>query len=97
MPIAREHLVSADQPGCYHLISRSVRRAFLCGDRAEHRRAWVSERIQAAAAAFAVFSTNSRRFVPGPSLATATEITAQTTDEDFRGRPAHRCWQVTPA
>ena len=54
MPIARKHLISADQPGCYHLISRCVRRAFLCGDRAEHRRAWVTERIQAAAASFAV-------------------------------------------
>jgi len=54
MPIARKHLISADQPGCYHLISRCVRRAFLCGDRAEHRRAWVTERIQAAAASFTV-------------------------------------------
>ena len=45
----------------------------------------------------AYFSTNSRRFVPGPSLATASEITAQTTDEDFRGRPAHRCWQLDSA
>ena len=56
MPIARKHLISADQPGCYHLISRCVRRAFLCGDRAEHRRAWVTERIQAVAAFFAVDS-----------------------------------------
>lgn len=42
----------------------------------------------------AYFSTNSRRFEPGPELATAREITSETTDEDFRGRPAHRCWRM---
>lgn len=29
------------RPGCFHLVSRCVRRAFLCGDRAEHRRGWI--------------------------------------------------------
>ena len=43
MPIARKHLVDDSTPGCFHCISRCVRRAFLCGDDAEHRRDWVRE------------------------------------------------------
>jgi len=37
-PVARKHLVDDSVPGCFHCISRYVRRAFLCGDDAEHRR-----------------------------------------------------------
>ena len=54
MPIARKHLVDDSIPGCFHCISRCVRRAFLCGDDAEHRRDWVRETIRSAAEAFAV-------------------------------------------
>lgn len=54
MPIPRCLLVADDRPGCYHVISRCVRRAFLCGDAAEHRRGWVRELIQQAAAAYAI-------------------------------------------
>jgi len=36
MPLPRRLLVHDEQPGAYHVISRCVRRAFLCGDRAEH-------------------------------------------------------------
>ena len=54
MPIARKHLVDDSTPGCFHCISRCVRRAFLCGDDAEHRRDWVREAIRSAASAFAV-------------------------------------------
>ena len=54
MPIPRRLLVADDRPGCYHVISRCVRRAFLCGDAAEHRRGWVRELIQQAAAAYAI-------------------------------------------
>ena len=54
MPIARKHLVDDSAPGCFHCISRCVRRAFLCGDDAEHRRDWVREAIRSAAEAFAV-------------------------------------------
>ncbi len=54
MPVARKHLVDDSAPGCFHCISRCVRRAFLCGDEAEHRRDWVRDAIRTAAAAFAV-------------------------------------------
>ena len=36
MPLPRRLLVHDEQPGAYHVISRCVCRAFLCGDRAEH-------------------------------------------------------------
>jgi len=54
MPIPRRLLVADDRPGCFHVISRCVRRAFLCGDHAEHRREWVRDLIRQAAGAFAV-------------------------------------------
>jgi len=54
MPVARKHLVDNSVPGYFHCISRCVRRAFLCGDDAEHRRDWVRDAIRTAAAAFAV-------------------------------------------
>ncbi len=54
MPLPRRILVQDERPGAYHVISRCVRRAFLCGDRAEHRRAWVCDLIRQAAGAFAV-------------------------------------------
>ena len=54
MPIARKHLVDDSTPGCFHCISRCVRRVFLCGDDAEHCRDWVREAIRSAAEAFAV-------------------------------------------
>jgi hypothetical protein len=54
MPVPRRLLVDDARPGTYHVISRCVRRAFLCGDAAEHRRTWVRELIQQASASFAV-------------------------------------------
>jgi len=54
MPIARKHLVNDAQPGCYHLINRCVRRAFLCGDAVEHRRGWIREHLRTASQACAV-------------------------------------------
>ena len=54
MPIPRSLLVDDDRPGCFHLISRCVRRAFLCEDAAEPRRAWVRDLIHQAAGAFAI-------------------------------------------
>jgi len=54
MAIARKHQVDESLPSCFHGISRCVRRAYLCGGAAEHRREWVRDRIRAAAASFAV-------------------------------------------
>lgn len=48
MPIARKRLVDDSEFACFHCISRYVRRAFLCGDAAEHRRGWVRDLIHAA-------------------------------------------------
>jgi REP element-mobilizing transposase RayT len=54
MPLPRRLLVDDARRGAFHLISRCVRRAFLCGDAAEHRRAWVRDLLRQAAGAFAV-------------------------------------------
>ena len=60
MPLPRRLLVHDEQPGAYHVISRCVRRAFLCGeDRLtgrsfEHRRQWVEDRIHELAGIFGV-------------------------------------------
>jgi len=51
MTYPRSHLVDPDEPGFYHLTSRCVRRARLCGYDSisgksfEHRRAWIEKRI----------------------------------------------------
>ena len=54
VPIARALLIDDAQAGCFHVISRCVRRAFLCGDEAEHRREWVRELIKLAAGSFSM-------------------------------------------
>ncbi|TVR90988.1 MAG: hypothetical protein EA418_14465 [Wenzhouxiangellaceae bacterium] len=60
MTYPRSHLVSEDESGCYHVVSRCVRRAFLCGkDKLtgkcfEHRRNWIESRILELAECFAV-------------------------------------------
>jgi hypothetical protein len=56
----RSTLVSIADTPWYHVVSRCVRRAFLCGEDAhtghsfEHRRAWIVERIKQLAGVFAV-------------------------------------------
>jgi REP element-mobilizing transposase RayT len=60
MTYPRSHLVSNEEPGFYHCVSRCVRRAFLCGRDAlsgksfEHRREWIEDRIFELAKHFAV-------------------------------------------
>jgi len=60
MTYPRSHLVSEDESGCYHVVSRCVRRAFLCGkDKLtgkcfEHRREWIEKRILELAECFTV-------------------------------------------
>jgi len=60
MTYPRSHLVSEDEPGFYHVVSRCVRRAFLCGKdkysgkNFEHRRQWIEARILQLAECFSV-------------------------------------------
>jgi REP element-mobilizing transposase RayT len=54
MPIPRFRLVDPKHPGPYHCISRCVRRAFLCGDGYEHRRAWIRDRMADLTEIFAI-------------------------------------------
>jgi putative transposase len=54
MPIPRKLLIDSSRPGAFHLISRCVRRAYLCGEDAEHRRDWVRNLIRQAAGSFAI-------------------------------------------
>ena len=54
MTLARRHQFDPGSPPWVHAISRCVRRAFLAGDRYEHRKSWVAERLRLLAGVFAV-------------------------------------------
>ena len=60
MTYPRSQLVAEGEPGFYHVISRCVRRAFLCGQDKltgrdyEHRRQWIEARILELANCFCV-------------------------------------------
>jgi REP-associated tyrosine transposase len=64
MPIKRSELIDTENAGYYHLISRCVRRTFLCGTHLnletnikqsyDHRRAWIEKRILDFADVFAI-------------------------------------------
>ncbi|WP_444995333.1 transposase [Aliikangiella sp. IMCC44359] len=60
MAIPRREQIDSENPGYYHLISRCVRRSFLCGFDAEtginyeHRRQWIENRLLQLADVFAI-------------------------------------------
>jgi len=60
MPRARKHLVRVADTPCYHVTSRCVRHAFLCGidglsgKSYEHRRSWVEDQIRILSSIFSV-------------------------------------------
>ena len=60
MVLARREVVTDGVEGAYHVVTRCVRRAFLCGvddytgRSYEHRKKWVRERLEALASGFAI-------------------------------------------
>ena len=54
MTTARRKLLDRTRPTWVHCTSRCVRRAFLAGDRYEHRKSWIEDRLQYLARCFAV-------------------------------------------
>ncbi|MDJ0941753.1 MAG: hypothetical protein QNJ00_18455 [Woeseiaceae bacterium] len=60
MPRARKHIVCISATPYYHVYSRCVRRAFLCGvdqhsgKSYEHRRGWLEDRVQVLSSVFSV-------------------------------------------
>ena len=60
MTYARSQIAPPGEYGCFHVVTRCVRRAFLCGtdDRSgrnfDHRRQWIEDRIHFLAESFAV-------------------------------------------
>jgi len=53
MATPRRYLLDLSNPGWVHAISRCVRKAFLAGGAAEHRRGWVEDRLRMLSEVFA--------------------------------------------
>lgn len=62
MPIPRKALVSVDTTPSYHVVSRCVRRTFLCGifenKDFSHRRKWIVQRLEKLAEVFSIAVTS---------------------------------------
>ncbi|GAA4816825.1 transposase [Marinicella pacifica] len=62
MTVARSQQICVEDTPYYHIVSRCVRRAFLCGEDTltgrsfEHRRQWLIDRIKKVSSVFAVFA-----------------------------------------
>ena len=60
MTLPRERLVSVTDTPYYHVVSRCVRRTFLCGidhqtgKNYEHRRQWIEDRIRILSSIFTI-------------------------------------------
>ena len=60
MTVARNQQICIDETPYYHIVSRCVRRAFLCGEDSvtgksfEHRRQWLIDRIKQVTSVFAI-------------------------------------------
>jgi REP element-mobilizing transposase RayT len=54
MAVARRLLVPDGVSRCYHCLSRCVRRAFLCGEAAPHRKDWIKQRLLELTQSFAI-------------------------------------------
>ena len=52
MATPRSLVIEDARPWTFHLISHCVRRGFLCGDAADHRRAWLEQSIKSQVQAF---------------------------------------------
>jgi hypothetical protein len=60
MTLPRQTFVFVEETPYYHLISRCVRRTYLCGvdhttgKRYEHRRQWIEDRLRVLSSLFAI-------------------------------------------
>jgi len=78
MTVARSQQICVEDTPYYHIVSRCVRRAFLCGEDElsgrsfEHRRQWLIDRIKKVTSIFAIdvcsYAIMNNRNNPGHAL-----------------------------